>query len=475
VGKKPGPKKEALSKQLLNLKEKTSWSWERMCQEFHRLMGAQGPSHTTLIRYALENVKRRNVVTEQYVREAIDKVAVELVRKELSESETQRKRVLKELRQTEIRFHDLVENARDVIHRYRLVPTPGMEYISPSVTDVLGYTPEEFYADPDLPFKIVHPDDRRRFEKIMRGEGFEEPRILRYMHKNGSLIWIERVAVAIHDEAGNLVAMEGISRDITERKRVEKKLRENEELLRQITENIQEVFFVVEHKDYRILYVSPSYEEIWGQTCESLLKSPTAWVEAIIPEDRERVSVALDNQQRTGKFNEEFRIVRPDKSIRWVHDRVFPIRNAQGEIYRLVGIALDITERKRMEEALRETEERFRSLVEHTTDILWELDQEGAYTYVSPNVQDILGYSPEQLIGKTPFEFMPEEEAERVGQTFAQIVQKGRSFTSLQHQALCESGKMILLECSGVPITTGKGTVQGYRGIDRDITKRAEV
>ncbi len=320
-----------------------------MCQEFRGVMDNEGPAHTTLLRYANGDVKRRNVVTEQYVREAIDKVTVELVQKELRESETQRKRALKELRQTEIRFHDLVENAKDVIHRYRLVPTPGMEYISPSVTDILGYTPEEFYADPDFPLKIVHPDDRQKFEKIMRGGGFEEQRILRYMHKDGRSIWIERVAVPIYDEAGNLVAMEGISRDITERKRMEKVLTENEELLRQITENIQQIFFVVDHKDYRVLYVSPSYEEIYGQTCESLLKSPTAWLEAIIPEDRERVSVALDNQQRTGEFDEEFRIVRPDKSIRWIHDRVFPIRNAQGEIYRLVGIALDITERKRME------------------------------------------------------------------------------------------------------------------------------
>ena len=445
-----------------------------MCQEFRGVMGNEGPAHTTLLRYANGNVKRRNVVTEQYVREAIDKVTVELVQRELRESETQHKRVLKELRQTEIRFHDLVENARDVIHRYRLAPTPGMEYISPSVTDVLGYTPEEFYADPALGLKIIHPDDQRKLEKIMRGEGFEEQSILRYRHKDGSLIWIERVAVPIYDAEGNLVAMEGISRDITERKRVEKKLRENEELLRQITDTIQEAVFVIDHKDYRVLYVSPSYEEIWGQTCESLLKSPTVWLETIFPEDRERVLAALENQHRTGEFDEEFRIVRPDKSLRWIHDRAFPIRNAQGEIYRLVGIAMDITERKRMEKRLRETEERFRGLVEHTNDILWELDQEGAYTYVSPNVQDVLGYSPEHLIGKTPFEFMPEKEAERVGQIFGEVVQERTVFTSLQHKALCKNGKVILLECSGRPITNDAGNFQGYRGIDRDITKRAE-
>ena len=132
------------------------------------------------------------------------------------------------------------------------------------------------------------------------------------------------------------------------------------------------------------------------------------------------------------------------------------------------------TLRKQLKKELRESEERFRNLVEHTNDILWEVNQEGAYTYVSPNVKDILGYNPKQLIGKTPFEFMPEEEAERVGQIFGQAVHKRRLFTSLQHQALCKDGKVISLECSGRPIIDREGSFQGYRGIDRDITKRGE-
>jgi len=104
----------------------------------------------------------------------------------------------------------------------------------------------------------------------------------------------------------------------------------------------------------------------------------------------------------------------------------------------------------------------------------WELDREGSYTYISPNVKDILGHGPKTFIGKTPFDFMPRKEAERVGQIFAQIVHERSPFKSLQHKNLCKNGEVILLECSGTPITDTEGVFQGYRGIDRDITKRGE-
>ncbi|MCH7804355.1 MAG: PAS domain-containing protein [Acidobacteria bacterium] len=184
-----------------------------MCREFHRVMDREGPSHTTLLRYAIGNVKRRNVVTEQYVREAIHKVTVELVQKELSESETQRNRAEKELHQTEIRFRQLVENARDLIYRYRFAPPRGLEYISPAIKDLLGYDPEEFQADSKLVLKIVHPDDLERLAQSMEGKGpFHERATFRWVHRDGRVIWIERVNVPVYDEAGNLVAMEGIAR-----------------------------------------------------------------------------------------------------------------------------------------------------------------------------------------------------------------------------------------------------------------------
>ena len=135
---------------------------------------------------------------------------------------------------------------------------------------------------------------------------------------------------------------------------------ESADLFRQIAENVGEILFVVDHLDYKILYVNPAYEKTWGRTLESLYRHPTSWVEAIVPEDRERVKAALERQQQTGEFREEFRITQPDQSVRWIQDRVFPIRNSQGETYRLVGIAEDITERRNLQEQLLQSQEQLK-------------------------------------------------------------------------------------------------------------------
>jgi diguanylate cyclase (GGDEF)-like protein/PAS domain S-box-containing protein len=127
-----------------------------------------------------------------------------------------------ELRRSEERFRLLAENAQDMIFRYRLRPTPGFEYVSPSATAMIGYTPEEHYADPELGLKIVHPDDRHLIEEVLRHP--ESPITIRWLRKDGTVIWAEQHNKPIYDDAGELVAIEGISRDVTERKTLEERL-----------------------------------------------------------------------------------------------------------------------------------------------------------------------------------------------------------------------------------------------------------
>ena len=263
-----------------------------MSREFQRAMDHRGPSNTTLYRYATGKVKRRNLVVERYVHQAVQKVTLQLVEDELERSEQQRKRVETKLEQREVRFHQLVENARDVIYRYALFPTRRCEYVSPMITDLLGYTPEELYADPDLLLMLVHPEDRERLQRSFEGKGqFHERATLRWVHKDGSLVWIERVNVPMYDEQGTLTAIEGIARAVTERRRSEERLRASEARFRSLVETAPSVIIGLSESG-QILEFNPEAERVLGRSREEVV-GQNYFDSFLSPEARGLVSTAL--------------------------------------------------------------------------------------------------------------------------------------------------------------------------------------
>lgn len=136
---------------------------------------------------------------------------------------------------------------------------------------------------------------------------------------------------------------------------------------------------------------------------------------------------------------------------------------------------IDIAERERAEETLRHSEERFRSLVETVNDWVWEINEKAVYTYCSPRVREILGYEPEEILGKTPFDLMPPEEADRIRPFFSDITISRKPFFGLRNVNLHKSGHLVTLETNGVPYYDLAGVFCGYRGIDRDVSERKEV
>jgi len=134
-----------------------------------------------------------------------------------------------------------------------------------------------------------------------------------------------------------------------ERMEAEAALRESEERFRQVVESIHEVFWMTDVEHREMFYVSPGYETIWGRPTAHLIESPTAWLDAIHPEDRERVAKAMRTKQVTGEYDETYRIVRPDGSVRWIRDRAFPVQRKGEPVTRVAGVAEDVTERKLLE------------------------------------------------------------------------------------------------------------------------------
>jgi PAS domain S-box-containing protein len=140
--------------------------------------------------------------------------------------------------------------------------------------------------------------------------------------------------------------------DVSRRKQRDLALQESEERFRQIAENIKEVFWVTDPVKNERLYVSPAYQEVWGRAPSSVGSLSQSWLGFIHPEDLGRVLAAVMMKQVMGQYDEEYRIVRPDGSIRWLRDRAFPVKNDSGKVYRIIGIAEDITKSKRAEEEL---------------------------------------------------------------------------------------------------------------------------
>ena len=140
--------------------------------------------------------------------------------------------------------------------------------------------------------------------------------------------------------------------DITERKRAEHALQESAGMFRQLAENIRDIFFIVTPAPARMIYVSPAYEELFGRPRQELYDRADAWIDSIHLEDRHQVQNVFEQSMQGVATTMEYRLARPDGSVRWIHARSFPVEDSQGKLCRIVGIAEDITDRKRALEQL---------------------------------------------------------------------------------------------------------------------------
>jgi PAS domain S-box-containing protein len=226
--------------------------------------------------------------------------------------------------------------------------------------------------------------------------------------KNGELVEVELNATVTSDKDGRAAAIVCVARDITDRKHSEQVLHDSEERFRQLADNIREVFWITDLAENKMIYVSPAYEQIWQRKVEQLYASPEDWIEAIHPEDRDRITNAALAKQSIGKFDEIYRIIRPDGAVRWIHDRAFPVYNTNsGKLYRVVGIAEDITDRKQVWDALRESEERKSAIMRVALDAIITIDHTGEIIELNSAAEHIFTHNRAKLIGENIIGIIP--------------------------------------------------------------------
>jgi len=227
----------------------------------------------------------------------------------------------------------------------------GFDEVNDRLCEILGYPREELlranWSD------LTHPEDLAidvsQFERLLAGEIDDYTLDKRFVRKNGDVIWATIAVRGVRRADATIDYICATVEDITARHDAEQRLRESEERFRQFAENIDAVFWMMDPVHHRTLYVSPAFEKIWGRSRETVRASPEGWLEAVHADDRERVRQAIAVKPARGDYDETYRIVRPDGSVRWIHDRAVPLRDARGEIFRVVGTAWDVTEQRNTE------------------------------------------------------------------------------------------------------------------------------
>jgi PAS domain S-box-containing protein len=380
---------------------------------------------------------------------------------------TDRRTAERALRRSEEQHRSLVQNINEII--FTLDTQGRFTYLSPVVERTLGYAPDEIISRPFNCF--VHPDDAPgllvTLEQSLRGgHNTHEVRVL---DKDGSAHFV-LISCRPNMEDDQLTGVTGIMADVTESRMAHAVLRESEEMYETLVRTTTDAVTVSDLQGC-ITEVSGRALQLHGaDKAEDLIGRSS--FELLAPEDHRR---ALQNLKKTLKEGSvrgvEYTFLRKDGTqfIGELDAAVF--KDAGGRPKGFISTVKDVTERKRAEQALRRSEQRFRDIAENASEWIWEVDVQGTYTYSSPVIKKILGCEPEEVLGKHFYDLYPPEEIEQMKEAVFDVFARKKPFREYVHRNVRKDGSSVWLSTSGVPIFDDNGELLGYRGADTDITE----
>lgn len=387
---------------------------------------------------------------------------------------TEQKRAEKALLESEEKYRLLVENAGDAI----CVAQDGkLKFTNRRAEELLGYSGEEIMAVPFINF--IHPDDQTMVmdyhQKRIRGETAPDVYAFRVIDKDGNSKWAEIQVVLIQWE-GRPATLNLIT-DITERKQAEHLQRENEERLRGITNNLPGLVFQFVAKDngeWLITYHSERVQDIFGLADEEMTDLFQTFLTYTHKDDQENLVASIRKAAETcSPWSHECRIITPQGKLLWMHGLSTPTRHEDRVVFN--GIMLDITERKQAEEALRKSEERYRTILESIEEAYFELDLMGNFIFFNDFLCRFFGYSRQELTGMSYRAYTTKETAEKAFSIFNEIFTTGKPNSKVIYDVIRKDGSMIMIEMAVALMRDPSGNPVGFRGIGKDITKSIEA
>jgi PAS domain S-box-containing protein len=394
--------------------------------------------------------------------------------RQLSRDMTERIRIQEALRQSEEKYRTIMEDIEEAY--YELDLEGNFTFINDATGRQLGYSTEELLG---MNYRTyTAPEDVKRVLKAYNGVYRTGKPVTSFSHreirKDGRQIIAETSILPLRNENGDIIGFRGVGRDVTERLQIEEALRQSEEKYRSILETMEETYYEVDLAG-NFTFFNETLRKSFGYTKEELMGM--SYKVYTPPEIVDKVFQAYNQVYRTGELIIGFPMeqIRKDGTRLVIENSIMPIRNEEGEITGFRGIGRDVTERLRMEEALRQSEEKYRTILQEMEESYYEEDLAGNFTFVNNTLCRDLGYTKEELIGMNYRNYIPPEELQRVRESYTQVYRTGKPIELFSTQQIRKDGNRIFSEISIAPLRNHKDEIIGFRGVGRDISKRVQM
>jgi len=392
----------------------------------------------------------------------------------VSRDRTEQKKAEEALRRSEEKYRTILE---DIEEGYYEVDLDGnFTFFNDSLCRIYGYSRDELmemnnraYMSPETAKKTY-----RLFNKVYKTGEPSKIFDWEFTKKDGRTITVEISVSLMKDSQGNAVGFRGVIRDITERKQAEEALRESEEKYRTILKNMEEGYYEVDLGG-NFTFFNEALRKIHGRSRDEMMRMNNR--EYTTPETAKKIYAIFNKVYRTGIPAKivDYEVIRKDGSIAIVEESASLLRNAAGEPIGFYGISRDRTEQKEAEEALRQSEEKYRTILENIDDGYYEVDLAGNFTFFNDSLCRIQGYSRDELMGMNNREYMEEKTFKKVYKIFNTVFRTGKSATIYDWKIIRKDGSKPDVESSVSLIRDAKGKKTGFRGVVRDITERKQA